>query len=397
MLIEMNNTSTMNHEALLPNESLINIGEIAPSIARVKQNAHDHGISQHPDGSNLSPSEIKRLVYKYASFYVGKNEFNEKFLFGIPVPLKSRDGRPVPAELLSARDSAMKNRYLQAIDGAQRAGQINDWTAMKETQKVISSDWSGLHTDPIEAKFELDLKNQPDSNTQKARAIALATAGITANAAIDSHKKGNKTLTKVFLGASMGSIILSACAPVIMPGSEIIPTPVKITPVPTLAEQNVLSGTGEFIKGDTSLPTTLKELLNKNFNIEVPIEATVPFAIEIGGAKFDFVSLAPLENKELGISWDEKLFIRVDNTLADLDRKVVTIDGKTLVLWSYLNKDGAPEPVLWYPSLTEEGWKSMTAEQKKNFYAGFAPPSPLESKIPGFLRSSNMMFAISFA
>ena len=82
--------------------------------------------------------------------------------------------------------------------------------------------------------------------------------------------------------------------------------------------------------------------------------------------------------------------------MADLDRKVVNIDNKNLVLWSYLNT-GTPEPVLWYPSLTNEAWQNMTPEQKKDFYAGFAPPSPLESKIPGFTRSSNKMFAISFA
>ena len=195
--------------------------------------------------------------------------------------------------------------------------------------------------------------------------------------------------------AVAGQRVLTACDdldiqdPTITQASE-------ITPVPTLTEQNVLSGTGEFTNGDASLPTSLKELLSKSFNIEIPIEAATPFSVEIGGTKFDFVSLAPLENKELNISWDEKLFIRVDNTLADLDRKVVNIDNKNLVLWSYLNT-GTPEPVLWYPSLTNDEWQNMTPEQKKDFYAGFAPPSPLESKIPGFIRSSNKMFAISFA
>ncbi|MEK7061242.1 MAG: hypothetical protein AAB954_01125, partial [Patescibacteria group bacterium] len=173
--------------------------------------------------------------------------------------------------------------------------------------------------------------------------------------------------------------------------------PTETVPPTSTIESQVIFGTGEFTSGDPLLSESLTGFLRENFKIEIPEEATIPFSVKIDNAEFDFISLAPLENPELGIFWDEKLFLKVNNTLVDLDRKEVTIDGNDLIMWSYLNtNNGDMEPVLWYPAITTEQWESMTSEQKANFYAGFAPPSPLEGEISGYLRSLDQVFAISF-
>jgi hypothetical protein len=210
-------------------------------------------------------------------------------------------------------------------------------------------------------------------------------------------KKGEGFTRRDFLRiAGAGSFaFLYACSNV---SGIIPPTPQGVTETaPTLSPENILAGSGEFTNGDPSLPETLKGILSKDVNIDIPIEAAVPFSIKVGEAEFDFVSLSPLENKELGISWDEKVFMKVGNTLADLDKKVVTVDGNDLVVWSYIDQDGTPEPTLWHSLLTKDEWLNMTPEQKRDIYAGFAPPTQSESEIPGFLRNSDKVFAISFA
>lgn len=166
---------------------------------------------------------------------------------------------------------------------------------------------------------------------------------------------------------------------------------------PTLSpDQQVQTGSGEFVEGDSSLNSSLKDLLQSNYHIEIPEGASTPFSIDVEGSRFEFIALAPLEFKGWGFSWDEKVFMRLDNTLSDLDRREVAIDSNQLVVWSYVNSKGIPEPVLWYPKITQAQWQEMTPRQKKDFYAGFAPPSPLEKEIPAYSRDTNIVFAISF-
>jgi len=195
---------------------------------------------------------------------------------------------------------------------------------------------------------------------------------------------------KAVVAASALALISTACGQAVTPETLGIPTT-----VPRTADQNIQRGEGEFVVGDAALSQVLLGMQSGESGIEIPLEAITPFSLDVEGAKFDFVSLAPLENEEKQISWDEKLFMRVNDSLEELDRRVVNIDGQELVLWSYLG-GGDPEPVLWYPSLTREQWESLSPESRKGFYAGFAPPTPLEGKIPGFVRSSDGMYAISF-
>lgn len=166
---------------------------------------------------------------------------------------------------------------------------------------------------------------------------------------------------------------------------------------PTLSpNQQVQTGSGKFIEGDKSLNDSLKDLLQSSYHVELPDGSSTPFSIDVEGASFDFIAVAPLEFKGWNLSWNEKIFMRVGNTLADLDRREVDIDNNQLVVWSYINKEGGPEPVLWYPKITEEQWQNMTQGQKNDFYAGFAPPSPLEKNVTSYSRETNVVFAISF-
>ena len=207
-----------------------------------------------------------------------------------------------------------------------------------------------------------------------------------------SHKLFGAITTAGLVACGVGEKIGIVTPP--PEGTATNPPPTEITP--TLENQTVF-GSGEFMTGDPALSEMLQTSLREGFNIEIPEEATIPFSLKVGEAKFDFVSLAPLENTELGISWNEKLFIKVNDTLADLDRQEVTIDGNNLIMWSYLNtNNNQMEPVLWYPSLTNQEWESLTPEQKSNFYAGFAPPSPLETQVPGYTRTLDQVFTIAF-
>ena len=207
-----------------------------------------------------------------------------------------------------------------------------------------------------------------------------------------SHKLFGAITTAGLVACGVGEKIGIVTPP--PEGTATNPPPTEITP--TLENQTVF-GSGEFMTGDPALSEMLQTSLREGFNIEIPEEATIPFSLKVGEAKFDFVSLAPLENTELGISWNEKLFIKVNETMADLDRQEVTIDGNNLIMWSYLNtNNNQMEPVLWYPSLTNQEWESLTPEQKSNFYAGFAPPSPLEGQVPGYTRTLDQVFTIAF-
>ena len=173
------------------------------------------------------------------------------------------------------------------------------------------------------------------------------------------------------------------------------------TPPPTSAvEGQVIFGIGEFTSGDPSLVGSIRDLLREGFNLQIDDEGAksiIPFSIKYDTSEFDFVSLPPLENSDLEISFGEKIFMRIDNALVDLDRREVDSDGIRLVTWSFLNLEtNKPEPVLWYPALTTEQWEGLTQEQIKDLYAGFAPPTPLELTIPGYSRNLDRVFAISF-